>query len=222
MHALESITWEKWSRLIKSPLTTVHRCFRFKRFDLIFISFRGRWQQHACEEYNYFFCLRPAIEWPALPCCNARTQEESDVQYSYLYVRMVHTVFGFLVRSCHLNLNWKRSIQQKHACGSSPPRQTAYSDFIATFLGLVRWSEAWLKLAENTVLAELLWEKKTLFQLKKEAEQAEYGVSRIGPIYLYLSIKRQNFSQFFCHPFFGLSPSNYRTIESFFCPDLYI
>ena len=120
--ALESITWEKWSRLIKSP------------FDFTFISFRGRWQQHACEEYNYFFCLRPAIEWPALPCCNARTQEESDVQYSHLYVRMVHTVFGFLVRSCHLNLNWKRSIQQKHACASSPPRQTAYSDFIATFL----------------------------------------------------------------------------------------
>jgi hypothetical protein len=44
------------------------------------------------------------------------------VQYSYSYVRMVHTtVFDFLVRSCHLNLNWKRTVSFNR---NMTPRQT--------------------------------------------------------------------------------------------------
>ena len=130
--ALESITWEKWSRLIKSP------------FDFTFISFRGRWQQDACEEYNYFFCLRPAIEWPALPCCTARTREESDVLL-LLGSIPCSTIFLF-VRTNGIYSIWfpgqillfEFELKTQHSTETCmwliTPRQTAYSDFIATFL----------------------------------------------------------------------------------------
>jgi hypothetical protein len=66
--------------------------------------------------------------------CKDTRQEESDallllsssipfhaVQYSCSYLRMVHTVFDFLVRSCHLNLNWKRTVSFNR---NMTPRQT--------------------------------------------------------------------------------------------------
>ena len=42
--------------------------------------------------------------------------------------------------------------------------------------GPVRWSETWLKL---TLFRLNCCERKTLFRLKKEAEQAEYSVAMI-------------------------------------------
>ena len=45
--------------------------------------------------------------------------------------------------------------------------------------GLLKLGWNWLK---HTVLAEMLWEK-NIVPAEKEAEQAEYRVSRTGPLY---------------------------------------
>ena len=59
------------------------------------------------------------------------------------------------------------------------------------------WFRLWLWQRPHRILAEtgwktLLWlnccERKTLFWLKKEAEQAKYGVSRTGPELSYLCV----------------------------------
>ena len=46
--------------------------------------------------------------------------------------------------------------------------------------GPVRWSELWLKLAEKTLFQLNCCERKTLFRLKKQAEQAKIKTSEWG------------------------------------------
>ena len=41
--------------------------------------------------------------------------------------------------------------------------------------GPIRWSETWLKLTENTVLAELLWEKNTVLAEKRSRTSRIWG-----------------------------------------------
>jgi len=48
-------------------------------------------------------------------------------------------------------------------------------------MGPVRWSELWLKLAGKILSLLNCCERKTLFRLKKPAEQAKFKTSERGP-----------------------------------------